>query len=508
MHDKFEMSMIRELKFFLTIQIHQSLRGIFINQAKYAHEILRKHGMTSCDNIGTPMSTQPLDADLSGTPIDQTKYRSMLGALMYLTSSRPDIVHATCYCACYQARPTEKHLAEVKWIFRYLKNTINMGLWYLKDTGFELTAFSNSDHAGCLDIRKSTSDGIQFLGGDKLVSWSSKKQDCTSMSTAKDEYVALSACCDSQLQPWDLLKQSAKLSLEDRRNAPVTRMTSTAAKPCQEDLYEFYLIIVFYIWDNNKEDEAKEEGSVKSCATEYTDHEMTVKSKEEFEEETEEETEEEEEDNLEHFDAFPTMKELRYHEWLVKNPQPPWVKAKIRTGNLNNIKFSCMISWNQEGNRQTLRKFGILWGRIRGLEVFIRNFTYECDFMVLEDTTSVIYHDLGYIDEEEAWKFLEILCFELETLSRRFFESTYITGTKFGVAAPFQKSRIHYHVLILKLQKSFIQLKCNKNVISQKAQVHVKFRNSDDHELPHHQRSSKSNQELFFEEIVNQRNIR
>ncbi|GJS97508.1 hypothetical protein Tco_0804476 [Tanacetum coccineum] len=94
----------------------------------------------------------------------------------------------------------------------------------------------------------------------------------------------------------------------------------------------------------NKEDEAKEEGSVKSCATEYTDHEMTVKSKEEFEEETEEETEEEEEDNLEHFDAFPTMKELRYHEWLVKNPQPPWVKAKIRTGNLNNIKFSCMIS--------------------------------------------------------------------------------------------------------------------------------------------------------------------
>ncbi|GJZ79554.1 retrovirus-related pol polyprotein from transposon TNT 1-94 [Tanacetum coccineum] len=175
--------------------IHQSPRGIFINQAKYAQEILKKHGMTSCDSIGTPMATKHLDADLSGTPVDQTKYRSMVGALMYLTASRPDIVHATCYCARYQAKPTEKHLTAVKRIFRYLKDSINMGLWYPKDTGFELTAFSDSDHAGCLDSRKSTSGGIQFLGGDKLVSWSSKKQDCTSMSSAEAEYVSLSACC-------------------------------------------------------------------------------------------------------------------------------------------------------------------------------------------------------------------------------------------------------------------------------------------------------------------------
>ncbi|GKB78397.1 gag-pol polyprotein [Tanacetum coccineum] len=152
------------------------------------------HGMTSCDSIGTPMATKHLDADLSGTPVDQMKYHSMVGALMYLTASRPDIVHATCYCARYQAKPTEKHLTAVKRIFRYLKDSINMGLWYPKDTGFELTAFSDSDHAGCLDSRKSTSGGIQFLGGDKLVSWSSKKQDCTSMSSAEAEYVSLSAC--------------------------------------------------------------------------------------------------------------------------------------------------------------------------------------------------------------------------------------------------------------------------------------------------------------------------
>ncbi|GJS03826.1 retrovirus-related pol polyprotein from transposon TNT 1-94 [Tanacetum coccineum] len=147
-------------------EVYQSPRGIFINQAKYAQEILIKHGMTSYDSIGTPMATKHLDADLSGTPIDQTKYHSMVGAFMYLTASRSDIVHATCYCAHYQARPTKKHLTAVKRIFRYLKNTINMGLWYPKDTGFKLTAFSDSDHAGCLDSRKSTSGGIQFLGGD------------------------------------------------------------------------------------------------------------------------------------------------------------------------------------------------------------------------------------------------------------------------------------------------------------------------------------------------------
>ncbi|GKD40519.1 hypothetical protein Tco_1260726 [Tanacetum coccineum] len=111
----------------------------------------------------------------------------MVRSPMYLTENRPDIVHTTCYRACYQAIPIEKHLKEVKWIFRYLKNTIHMGLWYLKDTDFNLTAFSDSDHACCLDTCKSTSSGIQFLGGDKLINWSSKKQDCTLMSIAEAE---------------------------------------------------------------------------------------------------------------------------------------------------------------------------------------------------------------------------------------------------------------------------------------------------------------------------------
>ncbi|GKD32254.1 retrovirus-related pol polyprotein from transposon TNT 1-94 [Tanacetum coccineum] len=185
MHSRFEMSLMGEMKFFLGLQIHQSPRGIFINQAKYTLEILKKHGMEKGQSIGTPMATKPkLDADLSGKPVDQTDYRSKIGSLMYLTSSRPDIV----------GRPTEKHLKEVKRIFRYLRGTINMGLWYPKGSGFELTAFSDADHAGCVDTRKSTSGGIQFLG-DKLVSWMSKKQDCTAMSSAEAEYVALSASC-------------------------------------------------------------------------------------------------------------------------------------------------------------------------------------------------------------------------------------------------------------------------------------------------------------------------
>nr|GFA74280.1 retrotransposon protein, putative, unclassified [Tanacetum cinerariifolium] len=158
-------------------------------------KFLTSKGFTKGQSIGTPMATKPkLDADLSGNPVDQSDYRSKIGPLMYLTSSRPDIVQAVCFCARYQSRSTEKHLKEVKMIFRYLRGTVNMGLWYPKGFSFELTAFSDADHAGCIDSCKSTSGGIQFLG-DKLVSWMSKKQNCTAMSSAEAEYVVLSTSC-------------------------------------------------------------------------------------------------------------------------------------------------------------------------------------------------------------------------------------------------------------------------------------------------------------------------
>ncbi|GJY62922.1 putative ribonuclease H-like domain-containing protein [Tanacetum coccineum] len=129
MKSRFEMSMMGEMTFFLGLQVNQSPCGIFINQSNYVLEILKKYGMETCDPVGTPMEIKDkLDLDQNGSPVDATKYHSMIGALMYLTSSRPDIVHATYLCARYQAKPTEKHLIEVKRIFRYLRGSVNMGL--------------------------------------------------------------------------------------------------------------------------------------------------------------------------------------------------------------------------------------------------------------------------------------------------------------------------------------------------------------------------------------------
>nr|GFA81256.1 uncharacterized mitochondrial protein AtMg00810-like [Tanacetum cinerariifolium] len=153
--------MIGEMTFFLGLQVNQYPYGIFINQSKYVLEIINKYGMESCDPVGIPMEIKDkLDLDQDGTPVDATKYRSMIGALMYLMSSRPDIVHATCLCARFQAKPTEKHLNEVKRIFRYLRGTVNTSLWYTKDSGFELTGFSDADYAGCKDTFKSTFGGV------------------------------------------------------------------------------------------------------------------------------------------------------------------------------------------------------------------------------------------------------------------------------------------------------------------------------------------------------------
>nr|GEY39194.1 retrotransposon-related protein [Tanacetum cinerariifolium] len=132
--------------------VNQSPSDIFINQSKYVNEILKKYGLNTCNIVGTPMDIKDkLDLDHIGTPVDAMKYRSMIGAPMYLTSSRPDIVHATCVCARYQAHPTKKHLKEVKRIFHYLQGTVIMGLWYTKDSGFELIEFLDADYAGCKD---------------------------------------------------------------------------------------------------------------------------------------------------------------------------------------------------------------------------------------------------------------------------------------------------------------------------------------------------------------------
>ncbi|GJT94328.1 putative ribonuclease H-like domain-containing protein, partial [Tanacetum coccineum] len=129
MSSKFQMSMMGQMSFFLGLQVSQSPGGIFINQAKYALETLKKYGMDLSDPVDTPMVDRlKLDEDLLGIPVDQTRFRGMVGSLMYLTASRPDLVFVVCMCARYQAKPTKKHLEAIKRVFRYLKGTINMGL--------------------------------------------------------------------------------------------------------------------------------------------------------------------------------------------------------------------------------------------------------------------------------------------------------------------------------------------------------------------------------------------
>ncbi|GJS71426.1 hypothetical protein Tco_0704267 [Tanacetum coccineum] len=140
-----------------------------------------------------------LGPNLNEKSVNETQYRGMIGSLMYLTASRPDIQFSTCLCARYHANPKESHLIAVKRIFKYLKGTHSLGLWYPKCSGFDLKGYSNSDYAGCNMDRKSTSGACQLLGG-KLVCWSAKKHQYVAMSSTEVEYVAAAGCCANVLR--------------------------------------------------------------------------------------------------------------------------------------------------------------------------------------------------------------------------------------------------------------------------------------------------------------------
>ncbi|KAI3816887.1 hypothetical protein L1987_10672 [Smallanthus sonchifolius] len=167
MRSKFEMSSMGEMKFFLGLQVDQSESGILIHQEKYVKEILTKFKMADSHPVKTLVEVRHcLTPDVDGESVDQHLYRSMIGSLMYLTASRPDIMFAVCLCARFQANPKLSHLSAVK----------------------------HSDYGGCNLDRKSTSGGCQFLG-NRLVSWQCKKQSTVSQSTAEAEYIAAALCC-------------------------------------------------------------------------------------------------------------------------------------------------------------------------------------------------------------------------------------------------------------------------------------------------------------------------
>ncbi|GKA55015.1 retrovirus-related pol polyprotein from transposon TNT 1-94, partial [Tanacetum coccineum] len=186
MHDEFEMSMMGELNFFLGLQIKQMEDGIFFNQSKYIKEMLKKFSLEDSKPMKTPMSSDTkLTKDEEYESVDSTKYRGMIGSLLYLTASRPDIMFSVCLCARFQEAPKTSHLEAVKRIFRYIKGTTHLGLWYPKGTGIETVVYVDSDHAGDYVDRKSTS-GICMFVGCCLTSWS-KKQTALSISTIEAE---------------------------------------------------------------------------------------------------------------------------------------------------------------------------------------------------------------------------------------------------------------------------------------------------------------------------------
>ncbi|GJU26472.1 putative ribonuclease H-like domain-containing protein [Tanacetum coccineum] len=169
MHKKFQMSSMGELTFFLGLQVTQKDDGIFISQDKYVDEILKKFGFSTVKTASTPMETsKSLMKDENAEDVDVHLYRSMIGSLMYLTSSRPDIMFAVCACARFQVTPKVSHLHAVKRIFRYLKGQPKLGLWYPKDSPFDLEAYTDSDYVGASLDRKSTQELLFIFLGSRF----------------------------------------------------------------------------------------------------------------------------------------------------------------------------------------------------------------------------------------------------------------------------------------------------------------------------------------------------
>nr|GEV90160.1 hypothetical protein [Tanacetum cinerariifolium] len=189
MHNIFQMSSMGELTFFLGLQVQQKEDGVFINLDKYVGEILKKFGFFSIRSASTPMEIhKPLTNDEDGEDVDVHLYRLMIGSLMYLTSSKPDIMFLVCACSRFQVQPKVSHLHAVKRIFRYLKGQPKLGIWYPKDSPLTLEGFSYNDYAGASLDRKSTTGGCQFLGS-RLIFWQCKKQNVVANSTTEAEYI-------------------------------------------------------------------------------------------------------------------------------------------------------------------------------------------------------------------------------------------------------------------------------------------------------------------------------
>jgi hypothetical protein len=234
MTDRFEMSMMGVLTFFLGFQIKQAKDGTFISQTKYTHDILKKFGMVKAKPIKTPMDTiGHLDLNMDGKSIKV--YRSMLESLLYLCASRPDIMLSVCICAKFQAEPKDCHLRAIKRIMRYVVFTPNLGLWYPMGSHYKLLGYSDAYYVGSKVDRKSTSGTYQFLGRS-LVSWSSKKQNFVALSTAEAEYVVACSFCAQLLY----MRQTLENYSYTMNHIPLLRdnesIIEIAYNPCEHSI--------------------------------------------------------------------------------------------------------------------------------------------------------------------------------------------------------------------------------------------------------------------------------
>ena len=191
---EFDMSDLGKMHYFLGIEVVQSADGIFVSQRKYVQEILNRFQMSNCNSVSTPVEVGlKLIKEPGGKRVDSTLYKQIVGSLMYLTATRPDIMHAVSLISRYMENPRETHLLAAKRILRYLQGTIEYGLFYKNGEKSDLFGFTDSDYAGDSDDRKSTS-GYVFMMGSAAISWCSKKQPIVTLSTTEAEYVAATAC--------------------------------------------------------------------------------------------------------------------------------------------------------------------------------------------------------------------------------------------------------------------------------------------------------------------------
>jgi len=194
-----EMKQEFEMNYFLGLEVKQTVEGIFISQSKYARDLVKRFGLDGKSHARTPMSTSvKISSDLAGKSVDPSLYRSMIGSLLYLTASRPDIAFSVGVCARFQANPKESHLTAVKRIIKYVNDTLSYGIWYSRETNLVVAGYSDADWAGNAEDRKSTSGGC-FYVRNNLVAWMSKKQASISLFTAEAEYIAAGSYCTQLL---------------------------------------------------------------------------------------------------------------------------------------------------------------------------------------------------------------------------------------------------------------------------------------------------------------------